>query len=86
MGCKYFGNVEQDERHFHFIEFADARMNRCYLSESSAIDDSERGFNNPGSSFVRLGKEGQQMMLSREHVEELIKRMQTWLDTGSLNG
>ena len=48
---------------------------------SSAIGNYENSFDNPGSSFLWVGKD---FHLNREEVAELIQHMQAWLDTGSL--
>ncbi len=51
------------------------------ISESSAIGDYEDSFENPGSSYLWVGRDHH---INREEVAELIKRMQYWLDTKRL--
>jgi len=73
-------------RGFDLIEFEDQNQNPCELQQSSAIDDTERGMNQPGSSYVWLGvaKYPERMHLHREHVTELITVLRGWLETGKL--
>jgi hypothetical protein len=51
------------------------------IQESSAVGDYEDSWGNPGSSFLWVGEDHH---LNREEVEELIKRMGYWLETGRL--
>ena len=51
------------------------------FQESSAIGDYDNSFDNPGGSFLWIGKDHH---LNREEVVDMIKRMQFWLDTGRL--
>jgi len=73
------------ERGFRIVEhekYADnARTLTRLVQESSAIGDYEDSMDTPGSSFLWVGKDHH---LDREEVEELIGRMQEWLDTGRL--
>lgn len=84
-------------RGFEVVDFNDGYGLPCKLQQSSAIDEnSDNGFNNPGSSYIWLGLDQKKieenfalpinptaMHLSRENVEDLIKELQEWLDTGS---
>lgn len=51
------------------------------VQASSAIGDYEDSLEHPGSSFLWVGQDHH---LNREEVAELVARMQTWLETGSL--
>ena len=51
------------------------------ISESSAVGDYEDSLERPGSSYLWVGLGHH---LNREEVQELITRMQTWVDTGRL--
>ena len=79
------GPVFTTHRGFDVIEFKDAHRVECILQQSSAIDDTERGMEHPGSSFVWLGTQGQRMHLSRDQVTALVGHLQTWLELGSLD-
>ena len=80
------GIVRQTDRRFEFIEFKDRNRKPCTLQQSSAMDNTERGIQNPGSSFVWLGTEEDRMHLSRDQVQMLIGHLQAWMETGSLDG
>jgi hypothetical protein len=73
--------VEKTNRGFEIIYFKDRYDMACSLQQSSAIDDTERGFENPGSSFIWLGS-SERMHLDRETVTELIKHLKKWVETG----
>jgi len=77
--------VQKTQRGFSFIEFLDSNGQRCDLQQSSAIDDSERGLDNPGSSFIWLGLEKERMHLDRGMVHQLIDRLSTWHETGQFD-
>lgn len=85
------------QRGFEVISFVDAYGKLCSLQQSSAIDGTEEGLANPGSSFVWLGVDvlataaaeidvtvgRSRMHLSRDQVSQLIEALQKWYDTGS---
>ena len=77
--------IERPGRGFEVIYFpvyADPRGRLSRLvGQSSAIDNTHRGFDNPGSSFLWVGSEHH---LSREEAEELARRILQWVNTGSL--
>lgn len=52
------------------------------IQESSAVGDYPDSFNKPGSSFLWVGEKHH---LNREEVQELINKMQHWLNTGTLH-
>jgi len=79
------GPVFTTNRGFDCIEFRDAHRVKCSLQQSSAIDDTERGMENPGSSFLWLGTQIERMHLSRDQVTALVGHLQTWLELGSLD-
>ena len=61
------GEVKPTARGFERIDFLDAYGVECSLQQSSAIDDTERGVGNPGSSFVWLGpNNGEPKVLASE--------------------
>jgi len=70
------------ERGFERVEFHDG-YGECSIQESSAIGEQDGAYENPGSSFLWFGTRDR-AHLSRALVAETIKRMQAWLDTGSL--
>lgn len=76
-------NVERTGRGFQVIRFNDANLKPCTLQQSSAIDDTERGMSNPGSSFVWLGQGDEHMHLHRDHVCELVEQLRHWLVNGT---
>lgn len=75
-------NVETTPRGFQVIRFADAHQMECSLQQSSAIDDTERGMSQPGSSFVWLGLGDERMHLHRDHVCDLVEQLRHWLVNG----
>ena len=83
---RFLDKCTRTSRGFQLIEFEDANTERCELQQSSAIDDTDRGMNNHGSSYVWLGvaKFPERMHLHREHVQELILVLRGWLETGKL--
>lgn len=74
--------IEKTQRGFEIIKFLDQYEQECSLQQSSAIDNTERGFTKLGSSYVWFGTI-ERMHLSRDHVKELISHLQKWVDTGS---
>ena len=91
--------VVRTQRGFEVISFVDAYGKLCSLQQSSAIDGTEEGLANPGSSFVWLGVDvlatavagvdptvgKSRMHLSRDQVSQLIGYLQKWCDTGSFD-
>ena len=85
-------------RGFEFIEFHDANGETCSVQQSSAIDSSDSGYGDVGSSHLWLGCDknlvhpgtgealSPRMHLHREHVEELVGVLTNWLRTGHLAG
>lgn len=49
------GDAERTGRGFQYITFPDAYGHECSIQQSSAIDDTERGYEHPGSSFLWIG-------------------------------
>ena len=47
------------------------------IGESSAVGDYEDSFENPGSSYLWVGRDHH---LNREQVAELIRRFEYWLE------
>jgi hypothetical protein len=84
---RFLSECKSNSRGFQIITFVDANDKRCELQQSSAIDDTERGLNNPGSSYVWLGVGcySERMHLHRYHVQELIGVLQGWLKDGQLD-
>ena len=83
---RFFSVCEKTQRGFQIIRFADGNDEVCELQQSSSIDDTEHGLNQPGSSFLWLGREGtDRIHLHREHVRELIQVFQGWLIDGKLD-
>lgn len=78
------GEEKKTERGFDLIEFTDINGRECTLQQSSAIDGTERGMYQPGSSSVWLGIDDERMHLDRAKVKELIWDLANWLDTGTL--
>jgi hypothetical protein len=62
-------------KNYQRIDFDDYNGNECSLQESSATIDG----NDPGCSFLWLGKGIERMHLSRDMVKELIGYMENWL-------
>ncbi len=80
--------LEKTDQGFSYGSFKDACGTPCSLQQSSAIDNTEEGFEeglaNPGSSFLWLGKLNGRMHLNRVQVQELVDVMTAWLVTGRL--
>lgn len=72
------------ERGFELVKFQDVNDQACSLQQSSAMDDTQRGWEQAGSSNVWFGVDHVRMHLSREHVELLLPCLQRWLEKGSL--
>ena len=81
---RHLQRCRMTDRGFQRIDFTDHSDDDCSIRQSSAIGDTQRGLENPGSSCLWLGTDECPMHLSREHVGELIGVMQTWLETGKL--
>ena len=98
MTRHFFEKTSVTNRGFELIEFADGNGEECSIQQSSAIDDSDRGYEKPGTSYLWIGcdknsvhpRTGEalspRMHLHREHVQELVAVLNRWLDTGSLAG
>ena len=84
---RFLSECKRTSRGFQIITFDDANGKECELQQSSAIDDTERGLNKPGSSCVWLGVGcySERMHLHRDHVQELISVLQGWLKDGKLD-
>lgn len=78
--------IEKNVCGFERAEFVDDRDEECSIQQSSAIDGTDRGIDNPGSSFLWLGPESRRMHLDREQAKELAEMMLRWAETGSLEG
>ncbi len=77
--------VKEDHRGFYII-LEEKYQNKPgeytrLIQESSAIRDYEDSWDNPGSSYLWVGKDHH---LNREQVKELIGYMQYWLDNKRL--
>lgn len=75
--------IERTARGFQFVGLRDANGVYFTLQQSSAIDDTDRGMGNPGSSFVWLGSNDSRIHLHRTHVRKLVGVLQRWLDHGA---
>lgn len=75
--------VKTTDRGFRFAEFRDLYGQPCSIQESSLATQAaiwlgcDEGLHAEGRCMAR-------MHLDRKLVKELIRRMQTWLDTGEL--
>lgn len=65
----------------HHPAYTEPERNKRIIGESSAIGEYEDSMEKPGSSFLWVGEHHH---LNREEVQELINKMQHWLDTGRL--
>ena len=72
-------------RNFEIIEFPESHGLPCNLQQSSSIDNTQRGLDNPGSSFIWFGLKDSRMHLSRENLIELLPHLQQWLKTGNFS-
>ena len=72
--------TSKTERNFPAVTFALHPYEDLTIQESSTIDDTERGLNNPGSSYLWIGKSH----LDREEVEDLITYLQNWVSKGTI--
>ncbi len=77
-------DVTKTGRGFDLIEFKDYYEKPCYIQQSSCIDNSQEGWDNPGSSFLWMGMDDHGMHLSIDQVEEIITHLQKWAETGRL--
>lgn len=66
-----FGEDARTGRGFKMVEFDDAYGHGCTLQQSSAIGDTDEGWNNPGSSFVWLGVDDAQPQVLKSQAESL---------------
>jgi hypothetical protein len=82
---RFLSDCIKTPRGFQLITFCDHHQQKCALQQSSAIDDTEQGLSNPGSSYVWLGVGSNRMHLHREHVQELITVLQGWLQDGKID-
>lgn len=67
-------------RGFELIEFNDYYDKPCSLQQSSLAL-----YELPGCSAVWLGQGENRMHLDQQRVEELVKRLQRWLETGKIH-
>lgn len=65
------GEDTKTGRGFRMVEFTDANGHECTLQQSSAIGDTDEGWNNPGSSFVWLGVDDAQPQVMKSQAESL---------------
>lgn len=76
--------LSKTERGFEIIKWpAYIEKNGIHrlVQQSSAIGDGDDAVNRPGSSFLWVGEHHH---LDREEVQELIRHLQAWVNTGSL--
>lgn len=75
---KPLGEVRTTPRGFQKIEFKDRYGVGCSIQQSSAIDDTERGRNQPGSSSLWLGiEDGDPHIMASKAAENGIKTDKT---------
>lgn len=84
---RFLSKCKQTSRGFQIITFNDANEKECELQQSSALDDTDRGRQAVGSSYVWLGvgDYSERMHLHREQVQELIQVLNGWLRDGKLD-
>lgn len=71
--------IEKTDKSFNLLvheKYTTRELTRL-LQESSAVGNYDDSYDNPGSSFLRIGKDHH---LNREEVRELIGYLQHWLD------
>lgn len=76
--------LKKTHRGFQYLEFTDRNGESCSIQQSSAIDDTNRGLKNPGSSFLWIGTEAYSMHVGRKMVFKIIKKLIKWLITNNL--
>ena len=77
--------VERTSRGFQVVKFRDANGVYFTLRQSSAIDDTDRGMSNPGSSFLWLDPASERIHLDRVRVKGLVHVLQKWLEHGTFD-
>lgn len=67
--------------YIHFKEGTDSTQKSRLVSQSSVVGDYTDSASRPGSSYLWIGGNHH---LSREQVRELVRHLNSWLETGSL--
>ena len=63
--------LARTHRGFQIGEFTDANGCQCSVQQSSAIDDTERGFSQPGSSYIWLGVDDADPKIMKSKAQEM---------------
>lgn len=74
--------VEYSSRGFQYVmheRYTEPHVPMRLIAQSSVIGDYNDSFDRPGSSYVWIGDNHH---LNREEAAELVKHLQSWLDTG----
>jgi hypothetical protein len=69
-------------RGYQSVQFADQAGNRGIAEQSSEIDPANPTLDQPGSSYLLLGRIDAPVTLSIEQVGELVEYLERWLDEG----
>lgn len=76
-------------RGFALIDFIDAYEKPCSIQASSAInEEQEGGFENPGSSYLWVGRDDvtdARMHITREQAGRIAEFLKRWSETGELH-
>lgn len=65
------GEAQKTSRGFDLLRFPDANGYECNVQQSSAVDDTERGMEHPGSSFLWIGPEDANPKVLHGRAKEL---------------
>lgn len=74
------GEIIRTDRGFQLIRFRDHNGSNSTLQQSSLAI-----YEQPGTSAVWLGIEGERMHLNLEQVKDLIEALQNWVDEGTFD-
>jgi hypothetical protein len=63
--------LKKTHRGFEYIEFRDGNGDLCTIQQSSAIDNTEQGYDSPGSSYLWVGLESADHKVMASKAESL---------------
>jgi hypothetical protein len=76
--------VTMTSRGYQSVRFVDQAGNRGIAEQSSAIDAGNPTRDQPGSSYLLLGREDSPVQLNIDQVGELVEYLERWLEEGKL--
>jgi hypothetical protein len=67
---------------YQSVQFVDQAGNSGVLEQSKEIDPSNPTADQPGTSYVLLGRKDSVLQLNIDQVSELVEYLQKWLEEG----